>query len=199
MPRRNPLSALFASVWNGIIDAVGFGLGCLAAGLVRRNWLYFPFLSETLSLAPLSLGWKLRRSVYRRVLPEMGKSAVIHFGTVIEDSRTRIGEDVWISAGCYLDYCHIGASVLIGPRAVLLSGGHHHFFERIDLPIKHQGNPEKRPLEIGEGAWIGANTTIMANVGRHAIVGAGAVVTRDVAPYTIVAGNPARVLRNRAT
>ena len=54
-----------------------------------------------------------------------------------------------------------------------------------------------RPIEICEGAWIGAGATILpgVRVGRHAVVGAAAVVTRDVGDYEVVVGNPARVVR----
>ena len=53
------------------------------------------------------------------------------------------------------------------------------------------------PTLVKKGASIGSGTTILSNVviGEHAIVGAGSVVTRDVPPHTIVAGNPARILR----
>jgi len=63
--------------------------------------------------------------------------------------------------------------------------------------VKHQGNWPKNPLVIGDGVWIGANATIMADVGHDAIVGAGSVVTKPVPPYAIVAGNPARIIRDR--
>ena len=182
---------------NGGIDALGALLGHAVRKAVAAGWAYCPFVSEALSTIPFSLGWKLRRAVYARVLPRMGRSAVLHFGVTIEDLRTTIGEDVWISVGCYLDYVEIADSVLIGPHAVFLSGGRHHRFDRLDVPIKQQGNPEKTALLVGRGAWIGANATILAEIGHDAIVGAGAVVTRPVPPYAIVAGNPARVLRMR--
>jgi acetyltransferase-like isoleucine patch superfamily enzyme len=127
----------------------------------------------------------------------MGNDVLLNFGVVLEDARTTFGEDVWISTGCYVDYAHIGSYVLIGPHAVLLSGGRHHRFDRLDLPVKHQGNAPKQPLQIGDGVWIGANATIMADVAHDAIVGAGSVVTKPVAPYAIVAGNPARFIRDR--
>jgi acetyltransferase-like isoleucine patch superfamily enzyme len=187
----------FARVANGAVD----GLGALLGGLVRRGvsggWLHFPFVSEALAAVPFSVGWKLRRAVYARVLPRIGQSAVLHYGVVLDDARSTIGENVWISVRSYLDYVEIGDSVLIGPQAVLLAGGRHHRFDRLDVPIKDQGNPPKEPLRIGSGAWIGANATVLAEVGHDAIVGAGAVVTRAVPPYAIVAGNPARLLRMR--
>jgi acetyltransferase-like isoleucine patch superfamily enzyme len=187
----------FVRLINGGIDALGALVGHAVRKAMEAGWVYFPFVSEALSTIPFSLGWKVRRAVYARVLPRMGRSAVLHFGVTIEDPRTTIGDDVWISVGCYLDYVDVADSVLIGPHVVFLAGGRHHRFDRLDVPIKHQGNPEKTALLIGRGAWIGANATILAEVGHDAIVGAGAVVTRAVPPYAIVAGNPARVLRMR--
>lgn len=191
------MGQLLTAIWNGSIDALGALLGAFVRLCVQRGWLYFPFVSEALSRVPFSLGWKLRRAVFARVLPQIGADAVLHFGVILEDERTRIGADVWISSHCYVDYAHIGDSVLIGPQAVLLAGGKQHRVDRLDIPIKQQGNPPKQPLLIGRGAWIGANATVMAEVGHDAIVGAGAVVTKPVPPLAIVAGNPARVLRMR--
>lgn len=191
------MGRLLTAIWNGTIDGLGALLGAFVRLSVQRGWLYFPFVSEALSRLPFSLGWKFRRAVYARVLPQIGADAVLHFGVVLEDPRTRIGADVWISSHCYVDYAHLGDSVLIGPQAVLLAGGRQHRAARLDIPIKQQGNPPKEPLLVGHGAWIGANATVMAEIGHDAIVGAGAVVTKAVPPYAIVAGNPARVLRMR--
>lgn len=182
---------------NAAVDGVGSALGRLLDRGVRSGWLHFPFVSEALSLVPFSVGWKLRRAAYARLLPQVGTDVVLHFGVCLDDPRTTIGTNVWISVGCYLDYAQIEDGVLIGPHAVLLAGGRHHRFDRLDVPIKDQGNPPKEPLRIGRGAWIGANATVLAEVGHDAIVGAGAVVTRPVPPYAIAAGNPARVLRTR--
>ena len=188
---------LVAAIWNGSIETAGFVFGHGVRVGVKRGWLYFPFVSESLSRLPFSIGWKLRRSIYARILPEIGKDAVLHFGVTLEDERTRIGNDVWISRGCYIDYSQIGDSVLIGPHALLLSGGRQHRTDRLDIPIKQQGNFPKEPLIVGKGAWIGANATVMAEVGEDSIVGAGAVVTKPVPARAIVAGNPARVIRIR--
>jgi acetyltransferase-like isoleucine patch superfamily enzyme len=127
----------------------------------------------------------------------MGRDAVLHFGVTLEDERTRIGNDVWVSAGAYIDYAEIGDHVLIGPHAVILAGGQQHRSDRLDIPVKLQGNHPKQPVKIGRGAWIGANATVMADVGHDAIVAAGAFVTKPAPPFAVVAGNPARVMRNR--
>jgi acetyltransferase-like isoleucine patch superfamily enzyme len=189
--------SLLARAVNASIDGLGGALGRLLRPGITSGRLYFPFVSEALSLLPFSLGWKLRRAVYARLLASIGRDAVLHFGVSIEDPRTRIGENVWVSVRCYLDYVEIGDAVLIGPHAVLLAGGRPHRFDRLDVPIKDQGNLPKEPLRIGRGAWIGANATVMAEVGHDAIVGAGAVVTKPVLPYAVVAGNPARLVKMR--
>jgi virginiamycin A acetyltransferase len=188
---------LLSRAANAAIDGVGALLGGLLARATSAGFLYFPFVSEALSLLPFSPGWKMRRAVYARILPHVGQTAVLHFGVSLEDARSTIGENVWIGVRSYLDYVEIGDSVLIGPQAVLLAGGRQHNFDRLDIPIKNQGNPPKEPLRIGHGAWIGANATVLADVGHDAIVGAGSVVTRAVPPHAIVAGNPARILRMR--
>src|SRR4029079_9700618 len=130
-------------------------------------------------------------------LPAVGKDVVLHHGVVLEDRRSTFGSDVWISVRCYLDYVEVADSAPVGPHAMLLSGGRHHRYDRLDVPIKHQGNPAKEPLRIGRGAWMGAGGIVMAEVGHDAVVGAGAVVTRPVPPYAVVAGNPARIIRRR--
>jgi acetyltransferase-like isoleucine patch superfamily enzyme len=186
-----------ASIWNAFIDALGAVLCLFLKPACARGWLYFPFVSQWLSGIPFSFGWKLRASVLSRLLPEFGKDVVIHQGANLEDQRSTLGSDVWISVNCYLDYCHIGDSVLIGPNATILAGGDVHRSDDLSLPIKRQGNVEKTPTKIGTGAWIGAASVVMADIGEHAIVGAGAVVTKPVPPYAVVVGNPARVLRMR--
>src|SRR5438128_9429619 len=97
-----------ARLFNGAIAVAGLTLGILLRKAIHAGWLYFPFVSEALAVVPFSLGWKLRRAVYAQILPRIGKDAVLHFGVVLEDPRCAIGDDVWISSGCYLDYTDIG-------------------------------------------------------------------------------------------
>lgn len=182
---------------DGSVEAVAIIVGPLLKLVVARGLIHFPFLSDVLGRLPFALGWKLRRAIYARILPRVGRQVVLHPGVVLEDPRTSFGEDIWISHSCYLDYAVVGDHVLIGPHAVILAGGRPHRTDRLDLPIKEQGNNPKQPVSLGRGCWVGANATVMADVGHDAIVGAGAVVTRPVPPFAVVAGNPARVLRIR--
>ena len=75
-------------------------------------------------------------------------------------------------------------------------GKNQHFFYETDTPIKDQGGKFEK-IVIGENCWIGNGALVMANIGDHCIIGAGSVVTEDVPAYSIVAGNPARIIKNR--
>lgn len=91
----------------------------------------------------------------------------------------------------------IGDNVMIAPHCMIAAGDHD--FRQIDKPIRFAGHLSRGPIVIEDNVWIGANCTITdgVRIGRDAVVGAGSVVTRDVAPFDIVAGVPARVIGNR--
>ncbi len=91
----------------------------------------------------------------------------------------------------------IGRDVMMGPRCVLLSTNHE--FGSTDVPMNAQGFQADRPIVIEDDVWIGAGTTILpgCHLGRGSIVGAGSVVTHSIDPWSVVGGNPARLLRRR--
>jgi acetyltransferase-like isoleucine patch superfamily enzyme len=112
---------------------------------------------------------------------------------VLVGERAAIGADNFIHGGGGVE---IGADVLLGPGVRIFSENHN--FGRRDLPIIEQGETAAK-VRVGRGAWVGANSTILAGVeiGDGAIVAAGSVVTRSVEPFTIVAGAPARLIGER--
>jgi virginiamycin A acetyltransferase len=187
----------FKATRRALVLITGAVLGLLIGAAHRYGLAHWPFVTEALGMVPFTFGWQLRQEVYRRLGLCDGVGVILHHGTSIGDRRTRIGADVWISRDVYVEYALIGDHVLVGPGAILLAGRHHHRADDPEVPIKLQGNNPLVPINVGEGAWIGANATIMADVGAHAIVGAGAVVLKPVAAYAIVAGNPARLIRDR--
>ncbi|MCR9076886.1 MAG: hypothetical protein NXI07_12685 [bacterium] len=77
--------------------------------------------------------------------------------------------------------------------------GDDHVFDKIATPIIFSGRPDKRNTLIDRDAWIGAGSIVMAGVtvGRGAIVAAGSVVTKDIPPYEIHGGVPAKKIKNR--
>lgn len=74
---------------------------------------------------------------------------------------------------------------------------HSHEFKNVEVPIVEQGIFSKGPIKIGRGSWIGLRAGIMSGVtiGEHCVVASGAIVTKDVPSYTVVAGVPARVVK----
>lgn len=115
--------------------------------------------------------------------------------------RLRVGNNVAIGANSSVDSSDGGSiviedDVIIAHNVVVRAADHRH--DRLDVAIRYQGH-EGGEIVIGEGVWIGANAAVMRNVhiGAHSIVAAGAVVTRDVEPFSIVGGVPARLLRKR--
>jgi acetyltransferase-like isoleucine patch superfamily enzyme len=110
-----------------------------------------------------------------------------------------IGEGTWIGQNCFFHSAggiFIGKAVGIGPGVKILTS--FHTDSKPGMPVMH--NPlEFGKVEIMDGADIGVGTIILPNVtiGAGAIVGAGSVVTRDVPPFAVYAGSPAKFLRNR--
>lgn len=156
----------------------------------------FKLASEILSLLPTALGVPVRYEFYRRTLRSCGRNVLVYAGAVFYYPEVSIGDNVMIDSHVRIHHCDVGSNVMISAGSQLLSGSRYHRFDRTDVPIVRQGGRMKR-IRIGSDVWIGVNSVIMSDVGDGAVVGAGSVVTKDVAPFTVVAGNPARVIRMR--
>lgn len=105
----------------------------------------------------------------------------------------RVGKGVFINSGCHFQDqggITIGDGALIGHNVVLATINH-------DFDPARRGDNHPAPIVIGKRVWIGANATVLPGVriGDGAVVGAGAVVTKDVPPCTIVGGIPARIIK----
>jgi maltose O-acetyltransferase len=91
----------------------------------------------------------------------------------------------------------IGRNVMMGPDVLILTGNH--TTSRTDIPMLGQGLTLPQRVSIGDDVWIGQRATLLPGVaiGNGSIIGACAVVSRSVPPYSIVVGNPARVVKSR--
>jgi acetyltransferase-like isoleucine patch superfamily enzyme len=132
---------------------------------------------------------------------EFGDCVFIGAQTMIQgrfDGVSKIGSHVWIGPQAYFDARDLILEDYVGwgPGAKVL--GSAHTGSPISEPIITTGLVIK-PVKVGLGADIGMNASILpgVQVGAHSIVGAGAVVTHDIPDYAIVAGVPARVIRDR--
>jgi acetyltransferase-like isoleucine patch superfamily enzyme len=152
--------------------------------------------SQALGLLPGMLGDYLRRAFYIRVLEHCSRTATVQFGTLFSQAGARLDDNVYVGPRCHLGLVHLEADVLLGAGVHVPSGGATHGIDDVDTPIREQ--PGSRTLvRVGEGSWIGSAAVVMANVGRHCVIGAGSVVTHPVPDYSIAAGVPARVIRTR--
>jgi acetyltransferase-like isoleucine patch superfamily enzyme len=110
-------------------------------------------------------------------------------GAVIIGNNSRIG-----IGNVVIGPVTVGNNVILAQNIVI--SGLNHGYEDIDLPI-HKQPVSTTPIFIEDDSWIGANVVVTAGVtiGKHCVVAAGAVVTKDIPPFSIAVGNPARVIK----
>jgi len=164
--------------------------------------LLFYGITRHLPDSTVPCGAIFRTALYhscRRLLQRCGGDVDIEQGAYIGCARdisvvdhSRIGIRAWIGRGTT-----IGSRVMMGPEVMIFTSNHR--TTRLDVPMSEQGMTEDMPVTIGDDVWIGARAILLPGItiNSGSIVGAGAVVTKDVPPGSIVAGNPARVVRYR--
>jgi acetyltransferase-like isoleucine patch superfamily enzyme len=156
----------------------------------------FQGFSQFLSLFPGVPGNYFRQQFYRLALVSCSNDCCIEFGTCFSQRGTELGRRVYIGANCSIGLCRIDDDVMLGSNVDIISGKKQHLFESLDIPMREQGG-ELDKIVIGEDCWLGNSSVIMANIGKKSIVAAGSVVVKEVPPFNIVGGNPARILRSR--
>ncbi|NDL66507.1 acyltransferase [Anaerotalea alkaliphila] len=147
-----------------------------------------------------SLGARgVRNFLCRRIFDSMGKGCNVErnvfFGSgkgIHLGDRSGIGQNARIQGPL-----HIGNDVMMGPDVLIYTRNHE--TARTDIPMIDQGESDPLPVVVEEDVWIGARVVLLpgVRVGRGSILGTGAVVTRDVPPYSVVGGVPARILKSR--
>ena len=142
----------------------------------------------------------LRSGIFKLILKSLGKGSTIDYGTYIRyPTRVQIGEYTMINRNCRFLTSHdhedvnifIGNHVAVAPEVCFLAAGHDY-------------SSLRRPriaasITVHDYVWIGARSIILQGVtiGEAAVIAAGSVVTKDIPPYTVAAGVPARVIKRR--
>jgi len=166
---------------------------------------------QLISLALRSRGAKIGKNVTFVGLPrirmrdlsklEIGEESIIESGVTMwqgNNGSISIGNRCYIGIGTIINsntHVSVGDETLVGAYCIIQDNNH---MTDIASTIRSQGN-RSSPITIGSDCWIGAQSCILMGItiGDHTIVGANSVVNRDVAPLRVVAGSPARVIKER--
>lgn len=192
--------------------------------MIMQSLLRYPLELARWVLAewPGRGGVFLRRFVYRQYFSHGDSFDLLEGVEITGWKNISLGADVCIEKHCSLlcegGELHMGKSCYLNKNVRIVSGGgapvkmgtyvmvgpnvvidtSRHVSDKLDVPMKEQGLVHA-PITIGDDVWIGANVVITSGVGigRGSIIGAGAVVTRDVENYAIVGGVPAQIIGHR--
>lgn len=164
--------------------------------LMWMRILQFSDCGEILSVIPAFIGRELRYAFYRSRLARCGDHVVFEFGTIVLYPAAEIGDHVRLGRFNLVGVARIGDYVMSGQSCHFLSGGKTHGFEDTTVPMILQPF-HRESITIGDDVWIGQNSVVMNDIGTGSVIGAGSVVVKPVAPYSVVAGNPAKLLRSR--
>ena len=167
---------------------------------VKKKFLYVLY-RLTAAWLPISqrssISKKIRVFWARRIATKVGTNVNIErnavFGPLLE-----IGNDSGVGINCEMyGPVIIGENVMMGPEVVVYTSGHKH--DRIDIPMGKQGDDGVKPVMIGNDVWIGRRAIIMPGVkiGDGCIIGAAAVITKDIPDYSVAVGSPAKVVKSR--
>jgi maltose O-acetyltransferase len=151
---------------------------------------------ELLRLYNLTEAVPERQTILQQMLGHIGQNSIIELPFFCTyGQNTYIADHVYINSLCYIidnNEVHIGHHVMMGPAVQIYTAAHD-----LQAEARNQGWEVAKPIVIEDNVWIGGSAILLPGVriGRNAVVGAGSVVSRSVPENAIVAGNPARVIR----
>jgi maltose O-acetyltransferase len=141
----------------------------------------------------------IRSVVCRPLFRSCGKNLNVEYGAFFHSGSTiSIGDNSGIGVKAHVSgTITIGNDVMMGKDVIIMTVNH--TFDRTDIPMNRQGFGKEKPVVIEDDVWICDRVIILpgVRVGKGSILGAGAVVTKDVPEYAIVGGMPAKVIKYR--
>lgn len=167
--------------------------------LYLHLFLCFSYASTLLFILLDLFPHLIRNIVFKLLLSKMGKSVMIDYKVYMRNmGNIQIGNNVYINRGCqFYTSAHMGKKIVLGD-GVTISPNVTFYGAAQDYTSK--GMPDTADdIVVEEHAWICANTTVLQGVtiGRYSVIGAGSVVTKNIPPFTVAVGNPAKVIKQR--
>jgi maltose O-acetyltransferase len=152
---------------------------------------YTPFIGKLFK--------RIRYINVRRIFKYCGKNVNVNrrafFGTGF---NITIGDNSGLGANCHVpDNIQIGKNVMMAENCCILARNHK--YDRLDIPMIQQGVTEKKPVVIGDDVWIGRDVIFTPGriVKTGSIIAAGCVLCRDFSEYSVIGGNPSKLIKQR--
>jgi maltose O-acetyltransferase len=165
-------------------------------------WVIYHYFASYLPGSTMPLGKmskKFRYFLVKRIFKKCGTNVNVEQKAYFQNGfAIEIGDNSGIGVNANISNDTIlGNNVLMGPDVMIISSSHQ--YRSRNLLVREQGYETPRPVIIDDDVWIGARVVILGGVHIYtgAVIGAGAVVTKDIAPYTVVAGVPAKEINHR--
>lgn len=143
-----------------------------------------------------------------KLFASCGDDVILAKGSTFSYSNIHIGNKVYIGGNAMflstIAHIYIGNNIMFGPHVFIITGSHRIDFlgkYMIDVKDKDKRPEDDEDVIIQDDVWIGANAIILKGItiGEGSVIAAGSIVTKDVMPYSIVGGAPAKILKMRFT
>lgn len=137
-----------------------------------------------------------RQAILRKIVGHLGQDSMIESPfNCTYGQNIYLGDHVYLNFNCVIldnNSVHIGNHVMVGPAVQIYTAAH-----PIQAEPRNQGWEVAKAITIEDNVWIGGGAILLPgiHIGRNVVIGAGAVISRDVPAFSVVAGNPARVIR----
>lgn len=151
--------------------------------------------SESIAKIPGLRGVYARQAFYRRTLASCGQDIYFGWQSTFSMHQAEVGDGTYIGRHCGIGFGRIGRDVMLADGVQILSGGREHGLSDDDTETHKEQSQTFSQVTIGDGAWLGTNSVIMADVGANSVIGAGAVVSRPIPANSVAVGAPAKVIK----
>lgn len=168
--------------------------------MFKFYYFTYHFLAKKLPISYNKFGGfseKIRYFFGKKIVASCGVNVNFEKGAEF-GSDLVIGNNSGIGINCQISSgVSIGKNVMMAPEVVILTTSHNH--ESINIPMVEQGQCEIKNVKIKDDVWIGQRTIILPGltIEKGTIIGAGSVVTKSFPPYSIIGGNPAKLIKSR--